>query len=90
MRRPSVATLRKVTARYGDPLCQSFRSTATQEKSWYRTIGSDLRMDYSAIRSTVRLTFHMGPLGLSRGDLLDCRARRYGFAEGFIKVRPFG
>jgi class 3 adenylate cyclase/tetratricopeptide (TPR) repeat protein len=53
-----------------------------------RAIGSDLRMDYTAVGQTTHLAARMEQMAMPGSSLLT--AETLGLAEGYVQVRPLG
>jgi class 3 adenylate cyclase len=53
-----------------------------------RSIGSDLRMDYTAVGQTTHLAARMEQMAMPGSVLLTADALR--LAEGFVEVKPLG
>jgi class 3 adenylate cyclase/tetratricopeptide (TPR) repeat protein len=53
-----------------------------------RSVGSDLRMDYTAVGQTTHLAARMEQLAMAGAIMLTAEGLR--FAEGYVQVRPIG
>jgi class 3 adenylate cyclase/tetratricopeptide (TPR) repeat protein len=53
-----------------------------------RSVGSDLRMDYTAVGQTTHLAARMEQMAMAGSIMMTAESLR--FAEGFVQVKPFG
>jgi len=53
-----------------------------------RSVGSDLRMDYTAVGQTTHLAARMEQMAMAGSIMMTAESLR--FAEGYVQVKPFG